>query len=258
MRPPLQGAAVILLAEADRNLWRSQNRDVAAELAAALKMSFAYIPEFAPRSQMPHPRSFLGNAILSAYPLADVTRVLLPNYRQPRHVRRLVGEPHGLAVRIEANGRLLTIGMAHLNSRTLPAGRERQMVRFLAGLPPGPAIIGGDFNTTTMELAGARDAIKAMLLLTLIPWRFRRPEAYEPLFARLAEANFRIEGANAIGRPTFTFSGVVPRWMRPKLDWIALRELEPIEGSAAVVPARTGRLGCRISDHDFVTCEVRW
>jgi hypothetical protein len=108
-----------------------------------------------------------------------------------------------------------------------------------------------------MELAGLRGAIKAMLLSGLTPGRFRRPEAYEPLFARLAEAKFRLEGANATGHSTFAWSGAVPRWMRPKLDWIALRELEPVPGSAAVVAAKTGRLGRRISDHDFVTCQVR-
>jgi hypothetical protein len=131
------------------------------------------------------------------------------------------------------------------------------MARFLAELPKGPAIIGGDFNTTTMELAGPRDLIKLLLLMALRPRRFRQPDAHEPLFARMSEADFRIDGANAIGRPTFTFSGAVPRWARPKLDWIALRGVQAVEGSAAVVAAKTGRFGRRVSDHDFVTCDVR-
>jgi endonuclease/exonuclease/phosphatase family metal-dependent hydrolase len=256
-RPPLKGAGVILLAEADRNLRRSRNRDVAAEIAEALGMSFAYVPEFAPRGQMPHPISFLGNAILSAYPLAEVRTIELPNYRQPRRVRRLAGKPRGLAATITPNGRAVTIGVAHLSSRAAPAGRERQMARFLAELPEGPAIIGGDFNTTTIELARPRDVLKVMLLMAVRPWRFRRPDAYEPLFARLSEAGFRIDGANTIGRPTFTFSGAVPRWARPRLDWLALRGLRAMEGSAAVVAAKTGRFGRRVSDHDFVTCRVR-
>jgi hypothetical protein len=49
----------------------------------------------------------------------------------------------------------------------------------------------------------------------------------------------------------------VPRWSRPKLDWIGLRGLEAVRGSAAVVAAKTGVFGRRISDHDFVMCEVR-
>jgi endonuclease/exonuclease/phosphatase family metal-dependent hydrolase len=263
-RPPLMGAAVLLLTEIDCNVRRSHNRDVAAEIAEALAMSFAYVPEFAPRSQMPRPVSFLGNAILSGYPLSNVRAVALPNYRLPRRLRRLTGGPCGIAATINPNGtagpdgREITIGVAHLHSRTAPAGRERQMECYLQALPSaGPAIIGGDFNTTTVALMRAREVIDALRLAALSPRRFRRPMRYEPLFARLAAAGFGIEGANAMGQATFTYSGAVPRWARPKLDWLALRGLEPVEGSAAVVAAKTGMLGRRFSDHDFVTCVVR-
>jgi endonuclease/exonuclease/phosphatase family metal-dependent hydrolase len=257
-RPPLKGAGVILLAEADWNLRRSHNRDVAAEIAKALEMSFVYAPEFAPRSQMPQPVSFLGNAILSAYPLAEARTVALPNYRLPSRARRLVGSPHGAVAVIKPNGRALTVGVAHLNSRTGPMGRAHQMARYLEDLEKaGPAVIGGDFNTTTVELAGPREMIKAMLLMALRPGRFRKPMRYEPLFARMAAAGFQIDGANAMSKGTFTFSGAVPRWARPKLDWIGLRGLEAARGSGTVVAAKTGLLGRRISDHDFVMCEVR-
>ena len=257
-RPPLKGAGVILLAEADWNLRRSHNRDVAAEIAEALKMSFVYAPEFALRSQMPQPVSFLGNAILSAYPLAEARTVALPNYRLPSRARRLVGSPHGAVAIIKPNGRAIMVGVAHLNSRTGPAGRAHQMARYLEDLQgAGPALIGGDFNTTTVELAGPREMIKAMMLMAFRPGRFRKPMGHEPLFARMAAAGFQIDGANAMGKATFTFSGAVPRWARPKLDWIGLRGLEAVRGSAAVVAAKTGLFGRRISDHDFVTCEVR-
>jgi hypothetical protein len=255
-RPPLNDLAVILLSEADRNMRRSANHDVAAEVAEALGMSVAYVPEFAPRNQMPYPYSFHGNAILSAYPLSALQAITLPNYRQPRRVRRFEGSPRALTATITPNGRPLIVCVAHLNSRTSPAGREGQMSRLMAALPDGQAIIAGDFNTTTVELAGSRDLIKVMLLMLLRPRRFRTPIAYEPLFARLLDAGFRVEGGNTPARPTFTFSGAVPRWARPKLDWIALRGLEPVDGSAEVVAARIGRFRRRISDHDFVICAV--
>jgi endonuclease/exonuclease/phosphatase family metal-dependent hydrolase len=257
-RPPLTGADLIFLSEIDCNVRRSSNRDVAAEIAGALGMSFAYVPEFAPRSQASNPVSFLGNAIVSSQPITGIKTVALPNFRPPRSVRLMIGGPRGMAAAINFCGRQITAGIAHFHSRTAPAGRELQMARFLEGLPAaGPAIVGGDFNSTTIELRGARGMIMAMMQLALTPRRFRMPMRYEPLFAQLAEKNFRIEGANAMGKPTFTFSGAVPRWARPKLDWIALRELEPVEGSAAVVPAKTSLFGRRISDHDFITCKVR-
>jgi endonuclease/exonuclease/phosphatase family metal-dependent hydrolase len=257
-RPPLKGAGLILLSEIDCNVRRSLNRDVAAEMAEALGMSFVYMPEFAPRSQMPRPVSFLGNAILSGYPLMKVRSLALPNYRMPRRLRPLIGLPRGGVATINPNGQEITIGMAHLNSRTGPGGRERQIVQYLKGLPEaGPAIIGGDFNTTTVTLMTPRGVIRAMMLQALRPGRFRKPISYEPLFGRLVAAGFGIEGANVLGKATFALSGVVPRWMRPKLDWLALRGVEAVPGSASVVAAKTGVIGRRVSDHDFVTCVAR-
>jgi hypothetical protein len=89
------------------------------------------------------------------------------------------------------------------------------------------------------------------------PWRFRYPEAYEPLFADLSRAGFEVRAANVPGKPTFTFHRAIPPMLRPKLDWIALRELPPIAGSARVVTARKSFFSARVSDHDFVMCEVQ-
>jgi hypothetical protein len=44
--------------------------------------------------------------------------------------------------------------------------------------------------------------------------------------------------------------------MRPKLDWLAIRELRPIAGTAAVITPRSPSLMRRVSDHDFVTVEL--
>ncbi|MGA2408791.1 MAG: endonuclease/exonuclease/phosphatase family protein [Candidatus Binataceae bacterium] len=257
-RPPLKGADLILLSEVDLNLRRSLNHDSAAEIARALEMSLAYVPEFAPRNHATHPAAFMGNALLSSHPIGEVRTIALPNLRRQRAVRMMAGGPQGVAAAIKFRGRQLTAGLAHLHSRTAPAGRESQMVRYLEGFPAaGPAIIGGDFNSTTIEIKGSLSMFAAMMKLALAPRRFRMPIRYEPLFARLAENNFRLEGANVIGQPTFTFSSVIPKWARPKLDWIALRELEAVEGSAVVVPAKIEKFGPRVSDHDFVMCEVK-
>jgi len=200
----------------------------------------------------------MGNAILSSRPLTDVTQIPLPRLYLRARIRRLLGAPTGLSARISVNGEAIAVGVAHLNSRWDPSGRELQMREYLAGFPPdGPAVIGGDFNTTTIDLRHGLALVEVARHVLRRPWRFRAPEPWEPLFKRLAEADFSIERANAPGKPTFTFNRAIPPLIRPKLDWIALRGLRAVHGSAAVVPARASFFSPRVSDHDFVVCEVR-
>jgi hypothetical protein len=131
------------------------------------------------------------------------------------------------------------------------------MKQFLEGFPAGAAaIIGGDFNTTTVDLGSRAALIKASALSLLQRHRFRNPQKWEPLFERLRAAGFKIGGANASGKATFTPSRLIPPIVRPKLDWLALRGLKPVVGSAMVVPARTSLLASRFSDHDFIMCTV--
>ncbi len=73
---------------------------------------------------------------------------------------------------------------------------------------------------------------------------------------QMERAGFAVRQANAMGKRTFTPHRLVPPLIRPKLDWIALRELRAVAGSAATVAARPGFFNQRVSDHDFVTCEV--
>ena len=257
-RPPLADADIILLCEADWQLRRSFDREIAAELAAELAMSFAYGPEFAIRRPPGVPPSFLGNAILSSAPLAQARTIALPTYRLSRRNIHLVGQPRALIATAAFGGRDITIAVAHLHSRWHPAGRARQMAALLEGMPPdGETILGGDFNTTTTRLDTPRAIAMVPARMALRPRRFRYPERYEPLFGHLARAGFEIGSANVPGRPTFTFSRAIPPALRPKLDWIALRGLQPMPGSARVVAARPSIFGQRVSDHDFVMCEVR-
>jgi endonuclease/exonuclease/phosphatase family metal-dependent hydrolase len=263
-RSPLADADLILLCEADWQLRRSFDREIAADLAEELGMSFAYGPEFAVRRPPGVPPSFLGNAILSSAPLADPRMITLPSARMSRRNARLIGQPRALIATAVFGGRQVTIAVAHLHSRWNPAGRALQMATLLEHLAPAGAadqasstILGGDFNTTTIELDTPYEIAMVAVRMATRPWRFRYPEGYEPLFEHLAWGGFEIRGANVPGKPTFTFTRAIPPALRPKLDWIALRGLEPVPGSARVVTARESFFGLRVSDHDFVTCEVR-
>ena len=261
-QPPLADAAAILLSEVDWGLRRSRARHCAADLADLLSMSFAYAPEFAFIREQRECSSFFGNAILSAAPLENVRLTPLPTSYDWTKKRlrgtvpgaRRIGQRGGVTAQIDLGGRAVTIALAHLENRVGPEVRAQQMALFLSALPSdGPAVIAGDFNTTTTNLLNRRQCAGVLARMLADPRRLRRPEPYEPLFRLLERAGFEYRDANAPLEPTFTPIGLIPPFMRAKLDWIALRRVSALPGSARVVRAR--HRFRRLSDHDFVVCE---
>lgn len=261
-RPPLSGADVILLCEINTGRKHSA-REIAVELGERLEMSCVYGPEFGLRPPNGEIVSYMGNALLSSAPFDDAIAVAMHRPHTPlawpmrmRHWTR-VGTPTGMVASVKFGATQVTVGVAHLHSRCTPAERARQMATYLDSFPAtGRAIFGGDLNTTTTELSSRAMLWAAARRMIADPQRFRAPQAYEPLFDHLRERGLEIEGANVANRPTFTFSGLIPRSMRPKLDWIAVRGLRAVAGTAAVVAPRSPILQRRVSDHDFVTVDL--
>ncbi len=253
---------MILLSEADWGMSRSLGRKSAAELAELLGMSFVFSPEFAFRRAHNQFTALFGNAILAATPLESVRVAALPMFYDYTKRRRWrvppgtvkLGKRAAVAAEINLGGRMMTVALAHLENRAAPQGRALQMAQFLSALPPdGPALIGGDFNTTTLNLQDWRQCAAALVRLPIEPWRLRSPQRHEPLFGVLERAGFEYREANARLAPTYTPVGLLPHFLRAKLDWICLRKLKAVPGSARVAPARNGLR--RFSDHDFVVCE---
>jgi endonuclease/exonuclease/phosphatase family metal-dependent hydrolase len=262
-RQPLSDADVILLCEADSGTQRSRRTDIASRLAAALDMSYVYVPEFGLTRGDGKIFAHLGNAILCAQPLEDVVAVAMPSPRTPPLFPRLpsrivrIGTPTGFYASARFGRETITLGVAHLNSRCTPAQREVQMATYMAAFPSrSRAIFGGDLNTTTTELAGPSSLVGVAARMIASPRRFRSPESHEPLFERIKEGGLEIDGVNAKYRSTFTFSGAIPRWMRPKLDWLAVRGMRPVAGTAAVIAPKQSIFSRRASDHDFVTVDL--
>ncbi|HYA36174.1 MAG TPA: endonuclease/exonuclease/phosphatase family protein [Candidatus Binataceae bacterium] len=263
-RGVLKSASILLLCEVDSGTRRVHGRRVAADLARELGMSCAYQPQYELRHRDGVPGGWLGVAILSATPVLDASTILVPDpalelMPKPREFKllRRIGAPVGLRVRVELRGKPFDVAVAHLHSRCAPAGRELQMKAIVAALGNrGPAIIGGDFNTTTTELGSVQAMRDVVVRMLRNPARFRHPQASEPLFDRLREAGFSTDDANAEGRGTFTFSRLVPPLFRPKLDWIALREIQPVDATARVIRAQPTTFSPRVSDHDFVSVDI--
>lgn len=263
--PRLSRGTFFLLSEVDCGTQRAARRMAAADLAREFGMSFAYIGEWGLCGRDGTVRSFLGNAILSRERIEDIALIPLPDPHGwerplPFGLRgsglRRSGGPVAMIATVSVGSMPLRLCVVHLDSRCDPAARERQMSALLEGFPPGSAVVGGDLNTTTMSLMEPNAATEVIRRMLLESRRFRDPVPYEPLFQRMREAGFEIDGANADGVPSFTFSRIIPPWLRPRLDWIALRGIKPIPASAAVIPARPGFFARRISDHDFIAVDL--
>jgi Endonuclease/Exonuclease/phosphatase family len=219
----LQSADVLVLNEVDWGMKRSDYRAVVKDLADALKMNWAYGVEFVEVDpKILGTQSFAnvenqderkalddlfsvdktrllglhGTAILSRYPLRDVTLVpfqyqaydwyngekkygkmeagkrkgasLLFGEEIVREVRR--GGRTNLIATIDIPdlpGGQVTIVAAHLENRTTPQGRVKQMDEILDFIKPiaHPVVVAGDMNTTGAD--GSVVSIKSALLRKL-------------------------------------------------------------------------------------------
>ena len=256
-QPPLAGAGIILLCEAGWRSRMSAGLEFARDLGEKLGMSSAYVPEYGIVDGGRDYIRSIGNAILAKCPLENVRSVPIVHFPRPRRAH-LRGQSQGLLATVRCGGVDLTVGVVHLDSRVDPGRRNRQMTDFMNAIPvEGPVVIGGDLNTTTVGLTGSGAVLQAALQIIAAPRRLRAPQPYEPLFRTIADHGFILDDANLPGASTFAVSGLIPRAIRPKLDWIAMRGMRAVTGSAAVVSARgEGLIGRRFSDHDLIVCDV--
>ena len=139
--PELSVANILALQETNRNSPRSGNHDIASLLAAELGMHFAYATEQVYRAGWGE----RGLALLSDFPLSDVSRITLP-VTGPGGRRRIA-----LSANVDLGLTTLRIVNAHLETRITPKARAEQMQALLANSVDDnePMIILGDFNTFT-------------------------------------------------------------------------------------------------------------
>jgi endonuclease/exonuclease/phosphatase family metal-dependent hydrolase len=153
---------ICLLQEVDLHARRTQNRDVAHDLAQALGYNYAFGTEFQELSQDVNEQpAYTGQATLSRWPILKA-RVLRferqSSWWKPHSVipnigffQRRLGGRIALATDLSVNGTLVVVYNLHLESRSGGAIQGAQLNEVLADLqhyPPGtPAIIGGDLNS---------------------------------------------------------------------------------------------------------------
>jgi len=297
--PYLRTADVLLLTEADVGMARSGNRDVPQALARELGMHYAFAPcylNLAKGSGADHEVTgenelgLHGNALLSRYPIHRVRSVVLENGIDKMSGReKRLGCQVAVGAEIEFPNLTLTAITVHLDANSTQDHRRDQMRTVLDVLPgQGPAVVGGDWNTSTYNSSTAFHAIMGYWLRVLMgPGRVIRNHYLHPyrrferkLFQLLEDRGFDWRNANVSGEHTmyYDFEDVrtykalsewVPQWCFPfmrwalrhqqgrcpfKIDWFATRGLGS-DSPHVIHDVREDR-DPPLSDHDAIGLDI--
>jgi endonuclease/exonuclease/phosphatase family metal-dependent hydrolase len=298
-QPALAGADLVSLNEVDSGLARSGNLEVAFELARELGLHAAWTPLFLELeggyrtptavAALPQGESLFGLALLSRWPLESVQRIELQTPSALLFEReRKTGNFVALIATVQHPVRPFQAVVTHLDVHGGPATRLAQIRRILAALPPGPALLCGDLNTTTFARGGGTRALRTLATMAFLPQRQLRQRllaphlpagrAREPLFEALRGAGFAIEPFNDL-RETLdlhfddlheldflpaplrhaavaVLRGVERRTVL-RLDWIVARGFVPDPDSAPRAVTALLHAAPAASDHAPITCTVR-
>ena len=251
--PYLRDSDVLLLTETDVGMARSGNVDVARTLAKELGMHYAFVPCYLSLVKGSGTERWIegendlglhGNAILSRYPIRAPYRIGLRNgIDKMKSNEQRLGTQTALAATIELPGAPLPIACVHLDANSTQAHRADQMRAVLEAMPStGPALVGGDWNTTTFDSSSAFRAIMGYWRCVFMgPSRVIRGHFLHPyhwfekeLFDLLEHRGFDFRQCNSLGDHTIFYDvedirahkGLaewVPGWCFPFIRW-ALRE----------------------------------
>ncbi|MEW6733068.1 MAG: endonuclease/exonuclease/phosphatase family protein [Acidobacteriota bacterium] len=258
----LNKADLLLLTETDLGMARSQNRNVARELAFALAMNYYFLPSYINLCKGSGIESDFtgenglalhGNAILSRYPISDLQRIPLRNAKDKMCGKeKRLGNQQVLAATIQFPQQPLRAVCIHLDALSSQLQRQQQMNSILAHLqaPAGqPVLLAGDWNTSTYNSRTALLAICGFWYRVLmgvgnvITNHYPYPERYfeAGLFRYLKQSGFDYENCNELGVGTNHYhtkdfkryknlSDWVPQWCFAFIEWA----LRPYGGSCSL------------------------
>ena len=140
--PAIGGASIIGLQEVDRNKRRTGNANTARQIADALGMRYAWA---APPAREGDAEEETGVALLSAFPLSDITRILL-THEGPEGRRRVA-----VAATVQVGPIPVRVYSVHAETRMPVEKKVEHWRAVLDDLRLYPkvkgAIVLGDFNT---------------------------------------------------------------------------------------------------------------
>lgn len=242
---------ILLASELDIGCERSGKLDVPAELARRLGTHYVFAEEFRELTQ----GGSHGNAIFSRYPIKWTKKVTLPReYDWFFDVQKRTGDRCALLAQLDVDGAPLGVGSIHLENRTGPEGRVRQLRTVLEEaerlFPHCPVILGGDLNTNGFD---GRDKALIQKLSDdpSLHWEyleqvFRR----EPCLPLAMEYGYRILPENGGITRRKELPGRAPLTLR--LDWLLTKGVGITD--SGILSTKVGDL--TLSDHDGVRARM--
>jgi endonuclease/exonuclease/phosphatase family metal-dependent hydrolase len=251
----LSDCDLLLLTELDHGMARSGNHLVAPELAAALRLNYAFAPVYIALQkgsgveadvEGENTTSLHGLAMFSRYPMRNIHTVPLPNGKDKMWGKeKRIGHLRALIADIDHPAGVFRAVTVHLDAHCSRAHRRQQMkiiLDHLDTLPPLPTMIGGDWNTTTFNSQNARRAILGYWRRVFMGPKhvaknhLPHPERYfeRRLFNELESRGYRYRPFNEVGTGTLHYHiesiekntnlrDWVPEWCFPFIFWAANR-----------------------------------
>ena len=297
----LKDKDLLLLTELDYGMARSGNRFVAQELAKELKMNYAFAPVYIAlqkgsgveaNAAGENTKSLHGLAIFSKFPMKNVHAVALPNGKDKMFGKeKRLGYLRALVADIEHESGTFRAVTVHLDAHSSCRHRHLQMkivLDHLETLPKLPAIIGGDWNTTTYNAQTANRAILgyfrrvSMGVKNVVKNHYPHPDRYfeRGLFREIEKHGFDYKNLNEIGAGTLHYDmenaaynmnlgDWVPRWCFPfifwaarrvggrvsaRLDWFAGKGIEATQKPKNIVNLKDAE-NVPLSDHDAIALD---
>lgn len=242
---------ILLASELDIGCDRSGKLDIPAELARQLGLHYVFAQEFQELTQ----GGSHGNAIFSRHPIQWAKTVTLPReYDWFFDVQKRTGDRCALLAQLDVGGKALGVGSIHLENRTGPEGRVRQLKTVLAEaerlFPRCPIVLGGDLNTNGFD--GRDKALIQKLAQEPELHRQYLEEVFtrEPCLSLAREYGYRIFPENGGITRRKEIPGRAPLTLR--LDWLLAKGISLTDCS--ILSTKVGDL--TLSDHDGVRAKI--
>lgn len=301
--PVISESDLFILTELDYGMARSGNRKVPTEIAQALKLNYAFAPSYLNLQKGSGLESLAegqnelgihGNAVFSRHPLTNTASVQLPNGKDKMrgNEKRLGSQAGVVAVVDHPLGSFQAVSV-HLDAHSTQKHRMRQMQLILENLkaraPHLPALIGGDWNTSTFNSRNAFFTIMGynrrvlMGIRNVIRNHYPHPDRWfeRHLFRALEREGYQYKNLNAPGVCTLHYdindlaangrmADWIPNWCfwfinwalernngrcSFKLDWFAGKGIEPSEKFPPAVISDVHRPDLMLSDHDPIVLD---